>query len=100
MAYWSNFGSVYGQADFDLGQGLTLTAGYHHLMAMQEPTAGTSFPGGKGTTRGELLIGKLGYKINDHLSGHILWENFNPGDYYFDDADGYNWLRLEFLYRL
>jgi hypothetical protein len=37
------------------------------------------------------------YVLNPRLTGHLLWEHFEPGSFYFDDADAYNWVRVEFM---
>jgi hypothetical protein len=66
-------------------------------MAPQKANPTTAFPGGKGKVRGNLFIGKLSYQMNKNVSGHILWENFDPGDYYFADADNCAWMRMEFM---
>jgi hypothetical protein len=52
-----------------------------------------------GRTRGNLIIGKLNFEFGKFWSGHLLWEGFLPGDYYFAAADGYNWLRAELMFR-
>lgn len=99
VAYWSNIYSFYLKAKFELDKGLDLSLDNHFLMADYKPSAGV-FPGGKGTNRGNLFIAKLNYKISDYLSGHLLLENFKPGDYYFDNAKSYNWFRTELLFSL
>jgi hypothetical protein len=57
-----------------------------------------SIQAGTGKTRGELLITKLTYQLNKYFSGHIIWENLDPGSYYFDGANKANWMRIEFMY--
>ena len=99
VAYWSNIISINGAAQFVFTPDLSFQLDYHHLMAPQDPN-GSTFPGGSGNTRGDLVIGKLNYKINKYISGHFLWEHFIPGDFYFDGADGYNWARIEFMFKL
>ena len=99
VAYWSNFTSIFGKLKYTLMKDLSLNIDYHHMMAPQKAAAG-SFPGGTRNTRGNLVIAKLLYKINDNITGHILWENFTPGDFYFTGADRYNWARIEFLFKI
>lgn len=99
VAYWSNFASIFGKLKFTLMSDLSLNIDYHHMFAPQKALAG-SYPGGTGNTRGDLIIAKLIFKINDNISGHILWENFTPGNYYFDGANRYNWARVEFLFKI
>jgi len=99
VAWWTNLFSINAEIQFLLTPDVDLKLTYHHLMAPQEANGSTAFPGGTGKTRGELLIGKLSYKFDRHWSGHVLWEAFNPGDYYFNDADSYSWIRTELMFR-
>ena len=96
-AYWSNFASVYARFVFSVTSDITLTLDYHHLMAPERAPNGTLFPGGTGKTRGELVIGKLSYALRDYLTANIIVEHFTPGNYYFDGADNYTWMRMETL---
>jgi len=99
VAYWTNIISLYAKAKFRFTANIDLLIDYHHLLALRKPDEKSIFPGGNGKTRGDLLIGKLNYRFNKYWSGHILWEGFIPGDYYFDSADSYNWLRTELMFR-
>ncbi len=99
VAYWSNMLSIYLQTKFQLGNGFALDLNYYQLFAMQE-TAKTTFLSGSGKNRGGLITSKLSYKISDTVTGHIVWENFTPGNFYFDGADGFNWARMEFLFQI
>lgn len=94
VAYWTNLESLYARTALDVTKDVTLSFDYHHLMAPETATAGP-FPGGTGQTRGDLVIAKLTYTVNPHISGHVLWETFTPGDFYFDGADSYGWMRTE-----
>jgi len=100
VAYWTNCASLYARAEFELGKAVDFILDYHHLMAPQYGDTAAAFPGGSGRTRGELVIGVVKYRINERLTGHILWESFTPGTFYFDDADGYVWGRVEFLFKI
>ena len=95
IAYWHNLASVWGRADFTLSPTLKFRLDYHHLMSPQV-CSNSSYWGGA-RTRGNLVIGKLMYVLNPRLTGHLLWEHFEPGSFYFDDADAYNWVRVEFM---
>lgn len=99
VAYWSNFASIYGKLKFTLMTDLSFNFDYHHMLAPQKASSG-AYPGGAGKTRGDLFIAKLIYKINSNITGHILWENFTPGNYYFDGANRSNWARVEFLFKI
>ncbi len=100
VAYWSNFASVYVRAGFKLSDQVQVQGDFHHLMAPRAPDSELSFPGGTGKTRGELLIGKMTYQINDRLSGHLLWETLSPGSFYFSQALRYSWVRVELMLKL
>ncbi len=55
---------------------------------------------GTGDTRGDLFIAKFYYKLSPNVTGHVLFEHFIPGNYYFDGANVSNWARLEVMYSL
>ncbi|HPR63165.1 MAG TPA: hypothetical protein PK014_02995 [Thermoanaerobaculia bacterium] len=97
VAYWSNFASLYGSLTFSLTPRARLDFTYHHLRAPQDAPPDQAFPGGSGHTRGDLFITKLNLTFSRNLTGHLLWERFSPGNYYFQDADGYDWFRFECL---
>lgn len=99
VAYWSNFASIFAKANFNVTENVKLGFDFHHMLAPQDAPVG-GFPGGTGGTRGDLIIGKMSYTLNENVSGHLLWEHFEPGDYYFDGADGYNWARIEFMIKI
>jgi len=99
VAYWTNLASLFVSLGFSPDDRIDFRLDYHHLMAPRHPPRDDPFPGGDGKTRGDLIMGKLIFAINDHWSGHILWEGFIPGDYYTDLSDGYNWLRTELMFR-
>ncbi len=96
-AYWTNLCSLYGRITFDFTSDIGFSFDYHHLTAPRKATARRSFPGGLGAMRGHLFIAKLSYQIRKNLAGHVLYEGFRPGDFYFDGASGYGWGRLEVL---
>ena len=97
VAYWSNFNSIYLSMLMDFTERMNLTLTWHRMGAAE--TGASIFPGGTGKTRGDLIIAKLDFKINDYFSGHFLWEYFNPGNFYFDNASSSNWLRFELMYK-
>lgn len=97
VAYWTNLASVFAKTSVAVVPDLTLSLDVHHLMAPEKAKPHAAFPGGTGKTRGNLLIGKLSYQMGKNVTGHILWENFDPGDYYFDGADDCAWMRMELM---
>lgn len=98
VAYWSNLNSLYVSLLLNFTERMNLILTWHHLGANERNFA--AFPGGNGQTRGDLLIGRLDFKINRYFSGHFIWEHFNPGNFYFKDASMYNWLRFELMYNI
>lgn len=99
VAYWSNFASLYGQMAFRFSDNVRGLFTYQRMMAMKAPLAG-AFPGGKGKTRGDLWQMRMLYDITKKLSGHLIWEHFVPGNFYFAGANKYHWLRFELLWKL
>lgn len=97
VAYWSNVTSLTVGATFRLCSYADLDLTYHRLGAHREDPREDSFPGGTGRTRGDLWITKISFKLTKTLTGHFLWERFDPGDFYFNSADGYHWLRMELM---
>lgn len=98
VAYWSNLNSLYFSLLLDFTERMNLLLTWHHLGANERNVA--AFPGGDGKTRGNLLIGRLDFKISRYFSGHFVWEHFRPGNFYFKGASWYNWLRFELMYKI
>lgn len=99
VAWWTNLWSLNAAIQFALSPSSDLRFDYHHLGAPQRSSDDTDFPGGRGSTRGDLFIGKLTYRFDQRWSGHLLWEGFVPGDYYFEGADSYAWIRAELMFQ-
>ena len=102
VAKWSNLRSMYLSLLATFGEDVNLKLSYFKLCALQYPISDPTFnfPGGNGKDRGHLLIGRLSIKINKYLSSHFVWEYFKPGNFYFDGADSYHWLRYELMLNL
>ncbi|MCF7990448.1 MAG: alginate export family protein [Thiohalocapsa sp.] len=65
-----------------------LTLDYHALFANEESTrtpAQLANLSGDGHFRGHLLTAWLKAKLNEHVSGHLVAEYLDPGDYYADN---------------
>ena len=99
ISYWSNLASINAGLKATLAPNVRLDANYMHLFAMQLNPA-SPFTSGGGKTRGDLYYARVSYQINPHWSGHLHFEHFNPGNYYFNGADNYNWVRFELMYKL
>lgn len=97
VAYWSNMASLHAEIKGEISEKILFDAAYHHLWAVEDNK--TEFCSGEGKQRGDLLICRIAYKIDTKWSGHLLWENFSPGNFYSSSADGYNWVRFELMYK-
>jgi len=97
-AYWSNFVSLYGTLDFSLRDNLRLLLTWHRLGAAQRSPA-TDFLSGAGKDRGNLFLARLNFDISQNVSGHFLWESFQPGNFYFRGAQSFAWVRFEIIFR-
>jgi len=98
VGYWSNIASLNANISCALSDAVDFKFSYHHLFALEDNTS--EFCSGNGFNRGDLLIFKTGYSIDVNWSGHFLLEHFFPGDYYFNHADSYNWVRFELMYKI
>ncbi len=96
-SYWSNWSSLYGAVALDLGGRSDALLMAQRLGAFE--TGPGVFPGGTGLERGWLLKGRLNYRISKFMSGRVIWEHFEPGNFYFDGASSYNWLQFELIFR-
>ena len=100
VAYWSNLVAITSGMDFIFDKNISFTFDYLHLIAVKTVDLKWPFINSHENTRGNLFISKLDYKINKYFTGHLLWEYFNPGDFYFSEADSYNWFRFELMYKI
>ncbi|MBK7143043.1 MAG: hypothetical protein IPH75_13280 [bacterium] len=102
VAYWSNFASLFLKTSAPIGSDLIATMEYHYLMADECPTQAmrwsySVFADAVGTSRGDLTIMKLSYRIKPRLTGHILYEHFDPESFYADFAKSSSWMRMEVM---
>jgi hypothetical protein len=98
VAYWTNLNSLYVSFLMDVTKPMKLRLTWHHLTANKIDI--DSFPGGTGKTRGDLIIGRLDFRVNKYTTGHFVWEYFDPGDFYFAGADAAHWLRFELMFKI
>jgi len=63
---------------------VTLGADYHLLFSQHNTYGGRGIFSGDSNFRGQLVAGKMTYKFNKHVSGHLLAELFFPGNFYSD----------------
>jgi len=101
VARWTNFSAVYFGLNASFSKDFKARVHYYILGAPQNAPLSPAFAGlaGEGHQRGGLLVSRFDYTINRHLTGHFVWEHFEPGSYYIDTADGYNWFRFELMIR-
>lgn len=98
VGYWSNIASLNANISCALSDAVNFNFAYHHLYAPEDNTS--DFCNGNGIHRGDLFIVKTGYVIDNHWSGHFLLEHFSPGNFYFNNADSYNWVRFELMFKI
>ena len=101
VADWTNLASIYGRVIYKIGSKFNFNLDYYYLRAIEAlgSSSSTTFFS-DGLNRGTLIIGKFNYRIDEHMTGHFLWEWFDPGDFYFDEADNYSWVRAELMYSI
>ena len=111
IAYWTNMKMAKTEAGFTPWKPVTFVFGYSHMNAMQpfsvnpyhavgsiKPAAATAGIFGNGLGRGQLLDGRLVYRVNKNIQGYFNMEKFLPGDFYTVRDSGY-WYRFDITYR-
>ncbi len=99
VAYWSNIFSPYIKFSASPIERVSFNASLFFLGADEDPPSALINPiFGSGSDRGILSAIRLNWKINRYLSGHLLWEHFEPGDFYNDGADAADFLRWEIFF--
>ena len=81
MANWTNIQIYTLQGSCVPQEKWSLTGSLNYLRASKNPLAGSSIFG-TGQDRGWLYIAKTVYKFTPHLTGHIIAEILDPGNYY------------------
>jgi hypothetical protein len=99
VAYWSNFGSLYGSLKIPIFSRATAIISLHHLLGLRDLPSDNYFFGGSGNTRGELFITRINMTFNKSTTGHFVWEHLSPGNFYPPDSQSFNWIRFELMFR-
>jgi hypothetical protein len=102
LAYWSNFASLFVKTSASLGTDLTAGLEYHHLMSINASPLGNELYNNVlyraiGTYRGDLTILRLNYRLKPRLSGHIIYEYFEPESFYSKYTQASTWMRMEMM---
>ncbi len=97
VAYWTNMSSVYLSLNGQIAPRVSFVSKYYYLMSPKDNPI--DFCSGGGKHRGNLWVLKVKYKIDEHFAGYFQWENFNVGDFYHKEAEGYNFARFQLLYK-
>ncbi len=98
VAYWTNMASLNAIFKGRLSKNVTFITSYYYLWALEDNLS--DFCSGTGLNRGELFILKVKYHIDKNWSGHFIYENFRPGNFYPATADGYDWFRFQLAYKI
>lgn len=99
IAFWSNLAALNLETKLPCAQDVDLLLDYYYMLSATSAAPG-AFPGGLGRIRGNMLEGRLTYRFSPVVSGHMVWERFVPGSFYFTGADISNWARIEFMINL
>ncbi len=101
VAWWDNLMAPNVGFSIKPAGGFTLETSIYFMTALvDEPeflSSETVF--GEGYYRGTLSVVKLTWSAKKYFSGHLLWERFIPGDYYFEGSDAADFLRCELNFR-
>ncbi len=97
-AYWSNFKMFRLKLALKPIPRMKFWFAYSWLGANAYPGPVSCEFFGYGKTRGSDFFAFLGYRLNRHLSGYVLYEVFNPGDFYVENADPANYFRMQIVY--
>jgi len=98
IAYWENLASGWLGANLKVHERMSLDAKVYAMWAPERPFAGAGLFG-DGDYRGTLSIVKVDWNLKKYLTGHLLWEMLQPGDYYAAGSDTAHFLRWEFMFR-
>ena len=97
-AYWTNLKAYWFGLSLILTKNSILDFKYYNLSTDEKASPEKIGFISTGKKRGDLYQLKLNIIINQKISGHLLWERFKPGSYYFDGAEEADFIRFEFFY--
>jgi hypothetical protein len=95
-AYWDNLSAPFAKLSLKPMERLELIGTIYIMGALQNTPRPWNELFGTGSERGLLSAVKLNWSWTDYLSGHLLWERFDPGDYYAEGSDPAHFMRWEF----
>lgn len=98
-AYWSNLSSFFFTLDLNPVKNGVLSTALYFLTAPERGCSCLDYRG-NGIARGFLFTGRFDYRFSSVLSGHVVFEHFDPGNFYFEKAESYNWFRIELMYKI
>lgn len=99
LAYWSNLQLYKVCFSINLTPKAKLTSSYNYLMANENTFSTKPIFDDSGKTRGILLQNLLEINFRKNISGHLQFEQFNPGNYYTSTADKAYFLRWQLIYK-
>jgi hypothetical protein len=97
-SYWSNTGMIQVEAGLSPRSFLDVRLTFYHMNAFH-PFPGDPQVFGTGTNRGNMFQGRVDFRVNKKMRGHVLYEHQIPGNYYRVGDDAY-FLRFEIIYSL
>ena len=96
VAYWDNLSAPFAKLSLKPMERLELAGTVYMMGAPQATPRPSSDLFGDGSERGLLSIVRLNWSWTDYLSGHLVWNRIDPGDYYAEGSDPAHFLRWEF----
>lgn len=97
IGYWTNMGMMQAEAGITPVKPISIRAAIVSLSAFYPFTTGNPNVFSSATHRGEDLYVRMDWTMKEHVSGHVQYEHFNPGDFYVNNA-GAHFFRVELLY--
>ena len=99
VAYWDNISSGWFGLAWSTHPRIQIEGKLYWMWALENTPNPDSPVFGAGKFRGLLSVLKLKWNYTGYLSGHLLWEALQPGDYYADGSDFSHFLRWEFYFK-
>jgi hypothetical protein len=95
-SYWTNLQMWQAEVTCAPTARTTARGTYYHMTAFH-PFAGSQATFAAGTTRGDLVQGRVDIVLNRVVKAHVLYERLVPGSFYAGRAPGY-FFRVEFTF--
>jgi hypothetical protein len=99
IAYWENIAAGWFGLSWNANPRIQIRGKLRWMWALEAPPDPEKPVFGEGKFRGLLSILELKWNYTSCLSGHLLWEALQPGDFYAVGSDVSHFLRWEIYFR-